>query len=190
ETYGTLTTPALPSPTPGDLPTPASSVKTSILHADAERDEYFSKKSFGLVNTSFDHNYSQGLQLQQVYGLGVGYTPFNTPVQELDLKADAHYEKQEFFVSASNLDLFGSTFSESYRRALPRKLTLTENFSFLPAWNDLHAYSGHAQLGLTLPLLQRLSVNLNGTDDYLNNPSPGYRKNSLQFVTGLSYSIR
>ena len=190
ETYGTLTTPELPSGTAGDPPTPASTVKTSIFHADGERDEYVTKRLYGLLNTSFDHNYSQGLQLQQLYGFGLGFTPVSTPLQQLDLKADVHYEKQTFLAESSNLDLFGSTFAEAYRRSLPRKLTLTQSLSFLPAWNELRAFSGHAQVGLTLPLLKRLSVNFNATDDYLNNPSPGYHQNSLQFVSGLAYSLR
>ncbi|GAA3762926.1 DUF481 domain-containing protein [Terriglobus aquaticus] len=190
ETYGTLTTPELPASDPTAAPTLASTVKTSIFHADGERDEYTSKRLYLLADTAFDHNFSQGLQLQQVYGAGFGFTPFSTPVHQLDLKADTHYEKQQFLTATSNQNLIGSTISESYRRAFPRKLTLTENFSFLPAWNNLDAYSGHLALGFTMPLLQRLSVNLNGTDDYLNNPSPGYRKNSVQFTTGLAYSLR
>ncbi|WP_419806540.1 DUF481 domain-containing protein [Terriglobus sp.] len=190
ETYGILTTPDLPNGDPTLPPTPASTIKTSIFHADAERDQYFNKRTYALADGSFDHNFAQGLQLQQVYGAGMGFTPFSTPVHQLDLKADVHYEKQQFLAAASNQNLTGSTFSEAYRRALPRKLTLTQNFSFLPAWNNLNAFSGHLGVGFTLPLLKRLSVNLNGTDDYLNNPSPGYRKNSLQFVTGLAYSLR
>lgn len=190
ETYGTLTTPELPATTVGGLPTDASTVKTSIFHADAERDQYLSPRAFLLGNTSFDHNFAQGLELQQLYGFGVGLTPFNTPVHQLDLRADVHYEKQQFLLDSSNQNLAGSTFSETYRRMLPRKLVLTESFSFLPAWNNLDAYAGHAALGFTLPVLKRLSVNLNAADDYLNNPSPGYRKNSLQFVTGLAYSLR
>lgn len=190
ETYGILTTPELPSGVAGVAATPASSVKTSIFHGDAERDEYFSKRLYALADASFDHNYAQGLQLQEVYGGGAGFTPFSTPVQQLDLKTDIHYDKQQFLAGGMNQNLIGSTFAEAYRRALPRKLTLTENFSFLPAWNNLDAFSGHTQVGLTLPLLKRLSVNLNATDDYLNRPAFGYRKNSLQFVTGLAYSIR
>ena len=190
ETYGTLTTPELPNPDSTQPPTPASTIKTSIFHADAERDEYFSKRLYGLADTSFDHNYAQGLQLQQVYGGGVGFTPFSTPAQQLDLKFDVHYEKQQFLTVGSNQNLIGSTFSEAYRRALPRNLTFTESLSLLPAWNNLDAYSGNLAAGFTLPLLKRLSVNLNGTDSYLNNPSFGYRKNSLQFVTGLAYSLR
>ncbi len=34
--------------------------------------------------------------MQQVYGGGLGWTPILTPVQQLDLKADVHYEMQSF----------------------------------------------------------------------------------------------
>lgn len=64
ETYGILTTPELPPTAVGGTPTAASTIKTSIFHADAERDEYVSKRAYGLVTTSFDHNFSQGSTLR------------------------------------------------------------------------------------------------------------------------------
>jgi hypothetical protein len=48
--------------------TPASTSKTSIYHADTERDEYFSTRFFALAQSVFDHNYGQNLDLQQIYG--------------------------------------------------------------------------------------------------------------------------
>ena len=187
ESYGTLTTPVIPQTAPASA---ASVVKTSIFHGDGERDEYLSKKFYLLADVSFDHNFAQGLQLQQVYGTGFGVTPFQTPVQRLDLKAETHFEQQQFIAARVNQQLIGSTFAENYLRNLPRKLVFTEFLDVLPAWNQLYAYSANGGVGLTLPVLRRLSVNLNATDNYLNNPSPGYRKNSFQFVTGFSYSLK
>ena len=93
ETYGKLTQPVIPQTTP---PTPPSVAKTSIFHTDAEYDKYFSPRFYTLGELSYDHNYSQGLNLQQVYGAGVGWTPFQSAVQQLDLKVDVHYEMQSF----------------------------------------------------------------------------------------------
>ena len=36
-------------------------MKTSIYHADGERDEYFTPHLYGLGAVAFDHNFSQGL---------------------------------------------------------------------------------------------------------------------------------
>ena len=188
ETYGKLTSPVIPQTTP--TPTPAAVTETSILHADAERDEYFSASFFALGQTAFDHNYSQGLNLQQIYGGGIGYTPLKRPNQELDLKATVQYEKQAFQTAASNVNLVGSTISETYHRTLPRKLVFSEFGNFIPAFNQSSDYSANASGTLTLPVYKRLSVGFTATDNFLNNPSAGYNKNSTQFVTAISYTLR
>jgi hypothetical protein len=66
-------------------------VKTNIIHADAEQDEFFNKRLFGFVNAAFDHSSSQGLDLQQTYGAGLGYTVLKDAVQELDIKGEIAY---------------------------------------------------------------------------------------------------
>ncbi|HEX3569995.1 MAG TPA: DUF481 domain-containing protein [Acidobacteriaceae bacterium] len=187
ETYGKLTSPVIPQTNP---PTPPSVALTSIFHTDLERDEYFTPRFYALVQTSFDHNYSQGLNLQQIYGGGVGWTAIKDARKTLDLKGTAQYEKQEFETATNNLNLIGSTISETFHRSLPRKLLLNESASFLPAWNEFHAYSANASAGLILPLFKRLSLTIITTDNFLNNPSAGFKKNSFQFVTAASYTLR
>jgi hypothetical protein len=187
ETYGKLTSPVIPQTTP---PTPDAVTLTSIFHSDAERDEYFSPKFFALAQTSFDHNFSQGLNLQQVYGGGIGWTAIKTAKQQLDVKADLHYEKQTFQTPISNLDLIGSTISEAYHRTLPHKLLFTESLSMLPAWNNSSAYSANASAALALPVFKRLSLTVTTTDNFLNDPAIGFNKNSFQFITAISYALK
>ena len=152
--------------------------------------EYVSARFYALVQTTFDHNYSQGLDLQQLYGFGAGWTPMQTARQQLDLKADVHYEKQQFETAASNENLIGASFAEAYRRTLPRKVVLTQTANVLPAFNVARAYSANASVILAMPLFRRFGLTLQTTDNFLNNPSPGFKKNSFQFVTGLSYTLR
>ncbi len=192
ETYGTERTPVIPPPTPA---VPPIVIQTSIFHADAERDQYFSPRFYVLADASFDHNFASGLQLQQVYGLGVGWTPYQDALQEVDVKADVHYERQQFIQNQntappSNTQLIGSTFQENYRRNLPRGLVLTEWANVLPAWNDLVAYSANAYVGLALPLYRRFHLSLSATDNYINDPAQYYKSNTVQYVTGVSYSFR
>lgn len=192
ETYGTSTTPVIPPTTPFSQPVV---VQTSIFHADAERDQYVTPRFYLLADTSFDHNFATGLQFQQVYGLGAGWTPLQDARQDLDFKADAHYERQQFIQTASapppmNTVIFGSTFQENYRRNLPMKVVLTEWANILPAWNDLVAYSANAYLGVALPLYKRFNVSLSATDNYLNNPAQYYRANTVQYVTGVTYTFK
>jgi hypothetical protein len=191
ETYGKITQPVIPQPPPPATPIPDTVAKTNIFHADAEHDKYFdATKLYGLVGASFDHNFAQGLNLQQIYGVGLGLTLVKTPVQEFDVKADVHYERQNFQPPTPSTDLIGSSFTELYQRNLPAKIIFTENGTFIPAWNDFNAYSAIVSAGLQLPTYKRLSLNINVLDNYLNNPAVGFKKNSLQFVTGVLYTLK
>ncbi len=187
ESYGRLSSPVIPQTAP---PSPNSVVKTDIFHADAEHDRYFSPRFYALVDTSFDHNFSQGLQLQQIYGAGFGYTVIKQPLQQLDVKGDLHYEKQSFVEGVGNRNLIGATFGEAYRRNLPLKLVFTESGTVDPAFNDTNAYSAHFQAALAIPAYKRLSFSVSAADDYLHDPPFGYRNNSVLFVTGVTYSLR
>jgi hypothetical protein len=186
ETYGKLTQPVIPQTVP---PTPPSIAKTDIFVAGFEQDEYFSPRFYALGHTNFNHDYSQGLRLQQVYGAGIGWTPIKTGKQQLDVKADLHYEKQNFEPPTVNANLIGSTISELYHRNLPWKIVLNENADILPAYNQTNDYSADATVAFVLPVYRRLGVNFTTTDNFLNDPAVGYKKNSFQFVTGVTYTL-
>lgn len=100
-----------------------------------------------------------------------------------------NYVSQKFQTAASNLNLVGSVFAERYNRTLPHGIALTEQLSVTPAWNDTRAYSAVAGAGLTLPVYKRLSLAVNSLDTFLNDPPPGFKKNSFQFTTGLTYTL-
>jgi len=187
QAYGTSSTPSV-DPVTG-LPA-TSTIKSNIFHASAEYDRYFTPRLFGFADVAFDHNFAQSLELQQAYGGGLGITLFSDAHQELDLKGDAHYEKQAFFVSSQNLNLFGSTFTERYLRHLVRKIEFNEFASISPAWNSTNAYSAHANAELTFPVYKSLGFTLGAVDDYLNNAPAGSKKNSVQFLTGLTFTIK
>ncbi len=199
ESYGTNRSPVIPPTIP---PSPAVVVQSSIFHADSERDQYFTQRFYALGDVSFDHNFAQGLQLQQVYGVGAGWTPIKSDLQQLDFRADVHYEKQQFIGPATgtantvtgaaegNLNLIGSTFQENYRRNLPDKISLTQWANVLPAWNDTQAYTANAYIAVTVPVFKRIGATLSATDNYLNNPAPFYKTNSVQFSTGVTYTIK
>jgi hypothetical protein len=186
ETYGKLTQPVIPQTDP---PSPDTVIKTNIFAAGFEQDEYISPRFYGLGHVNFNHDYSQGLDLQQVYGGGFGWTVIQQPKQELDLKADIHYEKQSFEVASSDQNLIGSTISEIYHRNLPKGIVFNENADALPAFNNSNAYSADATAGIVLPVYKRLGANFTSTDNFLNNPAPGFKKNSFQFVLGVTYTL-
>ena len=191
DSYGKITEPGFLS---GDVLVPANEVKSAIFHADFERDQYFSPRVYVLGNMAFDHNFSQNLQLQQIYGGGLGWTAVKTPKQELDLKGTLQYERQRFItgVATTNPNLIGSTFGASYLLQL-KFLTFTQQLEYIPAYNEPSAYSANETNTVTFPAYKNLGFSFGTLDSYLNNPPvtlPATQRNSFQFTMGLTYAIK
>jgi hypothetical protein len=199
--YGKITDPgyiqpasAGPPPTPATF-VPETTVKTSIYHYDFERDEYLSDRLYYLGALAYDHNFSQSLQLQQIYGGGIGYTIIKRPKQTLDLKALIQYERQNFIdpLPGENQNLIGSTFSANYLLLLPKGMLFNQQVAYIPAWNNLHAYSVTELDTFSIPAYKRLSLTLGTLDSYLNNPAtalPPVKRNSFQFTAGVTYAFK
>jgi hypothetical protein len=190
-TYGKITQPAYFA---GDVLVPETVTKSAIYHADFERDEYLSPRFYVLGQMAFDHNYAQNLQLQQIYGGGLGWTVVKTENQELDLKGTVQYERQSFITGTSTTkpNLIGSTFGAYYLLHM-NFLTYTQQVQYIPAYNDMHAYSVNESNTVTFPAYKNLGFSFGTLDSYLNNPPvslPPTKRNSFQFTMGLTYAIK
>jgi len=195
QSYGKITQPAYIDA--GGFLVPSTSTKSSILHVGAERDQYVSSRAYYLGTVSFDHNYSQSLSLQQIYGGGVGYTVLKTPIQELDVKAVVQYERQSFSntlpPTPSSQNLIASTFGAAYLRHITKGILFTQQLLYIPAWNNMHAYSFNESNTLSLPAYKNFSFSLGTLDTYLNDVPPTFppaQRNSFQFTTGVTYNIK
>jgi len=202
ESYGKITQPEYSypatAPATGNVLVPASVTKSSIFHAGAERDEYFSPRVYVLAQVAFDHNYAQDLQLQQIYGGGFGWTMVKKPNQEFDLKGTVQFEKQGFIPDTGimNQNLIGSTFSATYLLHV-KKVTYSQGLAYIPAYNMMSAYSANETNTVAFPAFKNLSFSLGTLDSYLNNApfgatssTPPTKPNSFQFTMGLTYAIK
>jgi hypothetical protein len=178
EAYGKVSQPGSPD------------VKTSLYHAGLEQDEFFSPRVYGFLQGALDHNFSQGLKLQQTYGGGIGFVVFKETTQELDVKASLDYIDQRFDTPGFNKSLIGSVFGENYNRTFAHGILLAEAGELTQPWNDTSAYSALGSVALIFPVYHRLGFTLSALDNFLNNPPPGFKKNSFQFTAGITYSLQ
>jgi Protein of unknown function, DUF481 len=192
-TYGLLTQPFIAGVQA------ASSAKTNILHGDIERDQYMTPRFYYLFDASADHNIGSGLQVQQIYGAGAGYSVIKQSMRTLDVKGDIHYQKQDFypspdFPSGQTLNLVGASISELYMQKLPKGLVFNETGTILPAFNtpagQPSALSAQILAGLLFPVYKNLGFTLGSQDNFVNNPPFGYKKNTFQFTAGLTYTLK
>jgi hypothetical protein len=166
-------------------------VKTAIYHADIQRDEYFKgSEVFSFGEASFDHNFSQGLDLQQTYSGGIGWTVIKKGNETLDLKGAVSYIRQDFLSAGQNQNLIGSTFSEALTRRFGKGVVFLQQLSATPAWNNTKAYTASGSASVTVPLYKRLNFTAGVMDSFLNDPPPAFKKNSFQLTTGLTYAFK
>jgi hypothetical protein len=176
ESYGEVTQPATPT------------IRTSIFHGAAERDQYFSPRLFVFGQGAFDHNYSQGLDLQQTYSGGIGWTLIQRDNETLDVKGSLSYIRQQF-MGAPNEDLIGSIFAQDFMHKFKRA-SFTETLTLTPTWNNTNDYAGAFNALLSMPVYKRLSGSFGFIDTYLNDPPPAFRKNSVQITLGVTYTVQ
>jgi Protein of unknown function, DUF481 len=193
-TYGLLTQPEIVSN--GAIVQAPSELKTNILHGDTEYDRYLSKRFFWLAAASADHNFGSGLNLQQTYGSGLGLTVVREPNQTLDLKANLHYQQQQFYngvlsnLGTASVNLVGADINDTYRYMFDDGIKLNQTLTLSPSFNIRKAYSVNATSGILIPFYESLNFNVSATDNYLGDPPQGFRRNTFQFTTGFSYAFK
>jgi hypothetical protein len=193
-TYGLAKDPTILSG--GHVFQTASITKTDILHGDTEYDRYLSRSLFGLVSASADHNFGNGLQLQQAYGGGAGWSVLRHQNNTLDLKATLQYEQQQFYnnlisgLGTPNENLVGVTLSESWNRTFGHDIKFTQDASVMSAFNVVQAGSAVADAKFLFPLYQQINFTVSSTDNYLGDPPEGFQRNTFQFTTGITYTLK
>jgi hypothetical protein len=193
-TYGLAKNPEIISN--GGIFQAASTSKTNILHGDAEWDKYLSPVIFGLVNASADHNFGNGLQLQQAYGAGLGWSIIKQPKETFDVKATLLYQQQQFYnglesgLGTPSVNLIGADLNESWSRTFAHNVKFNEYITLTPTFNVVRAYSAVGNANFVFPVYKRLNFTLSSTDNYLGDPPEGFRRNSFQFTAGITYIVK
>jgi hypothetical protein len=170
-------------------------ITTDLVHGGLEHDMFLSSRLFAYGSADFLHSSSQGMELQQTYGGGMGYVVLKNAHQELDVKAAVDYIRQSFATPASPLppiadkSLIGASVGESYARSLKGGIAFHEGLTFVPAFNDSKYYTASAFANFAIPVYKRLNITIGGIDNYVNEPPSSFKKNSFEFVTQLAYKI-
>jgi hypothetical protein len=170
--------------------------KTNILHGDTEYDRYLSETIFGLVNASADHNFGNGLELQQAYGAGVGWSPLRATKNSFDVKAGLQYEEQQFYngltsgLGTPSVNLSSAFLNENWARTFAHQIKFNEYVTLTPTFNIVQAYSAVGNASFVFPVYKKLNFTVSSTDNYLGDPPQGFHRNSFQFTSGIAYVIK
>lgn len=164
--------------------------KISLFHSDLVHDYYLKPRWFVFAGASFDHNYSQGLDLLQAYSGGLGAVIIKTERTDMDARAGIGFLQQRYSDPALNRNLVGSRFGETFSHRFAHGVVLYEQAGIRPSWNETRNFFGDFLLSLNAPVYRRLGVSVSSFDSYVNNPPPSFRKNSFQVTLGVTYAFK
>jgi hypothetical protein len=193
-TYGLAKDPLIVSG--DDVFQTASVTKTNILHGDLEYDKFFTAMFFGLVNGDADHNFGNGLELQQSYGAGIGWGILRSPQNDLAVRAILQYEQQQFYngitsgLGTPTENLVSASVGETWSRTFPHNVKFNEYVTLNPTLNVVRAYSAVAGTSLLFPVYKNLNFSVSATDNYLGDPPEGFQRNTFQFTSGISFTLK
>ncbi len=166
-----------------------NTIDVSVYNALVEQDYYVKPRLFLFGLGWFEHNNSQGLDLRQNYGAGAGYMAVQREKQSLELDWSFRFSNQKFTVSSFDRNIVGGRLTEFYTYKFQKGAVFSAQGWYAPAFNYSKGYFTGFSSSLSVPIFKRLGVQIMGKDDYLNDPPPGFKKNSLQTGAGLTYTF-
>jgi uncharacterized protein DUF481 len=167
-------------------------VKTALDEGVIQHNVYFTDSGAWRVFALADsyHNLSLGLNFEHSYGAGVA-RDWQYGTQIFGLAADARFEGQYLYSPGHSQNLGAAAMSEYYSVQLlkikNKPLTFLERTTFIPAFEDSHAFQARGLLKLTLPITERFSIGLQENDDYLRNAPHSSKQNYSNTQFTFSY---
>lgn len=171
-------------------------IRTSAnsMTSGLRQDFLFSPSNFFFVLTQYDHIQTQGLDLRQTYGGGLGRDLVRNPRIALNLLGGVTFVRENF---QAEVEPSGATDRSSGEALLGEKLSLnlTDRVSlehylnFYPNLSDRGEYRLDTTSTLSTRVSPRLSFNTTLTNRLLSNPLPGRQEHELVLTTGLGISF-
>jgi len=167
------------------------------------------KKIFFNGFNDWEYDRFQNLDLRFVLGGGAGYHVFKHDRAFLDVLAGMAFEHDKFdqcdtatTQNPCNLTAFNSTnlqqytknsanfyYGDDYSLKFGPRTSFTQSFRMFNNLSDTHAYRVNFDIGANTQFTKWMTWNLSVSDRFLNEPSPGRKRNDLLYTTGIGITF-
>lgn len=163
------------------------STTANNIHGGLRYDRNLNLKLFAFVNTDFESNALQDLNLRSIFGGGLGYHAIKTERTTLDLLGGANYTRENYTTFDRNFAAL--TAGDEFMHKIGAGTLLTQKFFFYPDMNTFGEYHINFNLGTITKLSKWLGWQNSFDDIYVTNPPVGKKKNDIIFTTGLNIAF-
>jgi Protein of unknown function, DUF481 len=175
----------------------AGTVTASELQGGTRFDKNINPQIFGFVGADFAHNALQNLDIQQIYGGGLGWHAINQPNTTLDVLLGLNYTRESYNGpttsgphTAVDRNLAAVTVGEDFAKKLGATTSFTEHFYFYPDLSETSQYRFSLDAGLATQIKKWLAWQVTLSDRYISNPPIlGTKSNDVVLSTGINLSF-
>jgi len=131
------------------------------------------------------------LDRQYSEGVGFGYKILQKPKMILSGETGGQYQLMDYAPDSLFADrhIVSIRFGEVFSWTISNKLTVNQKAAFVPNVQEFGDFRMRFELGLSYPLLKRMTINLNFLNEYDSSPPPGVDSNDLQLQSTLGITF-
>jgi len=165
-------------------------IRTSAnsISSGLRQDYLFSPSNFVFALAQLDHIQTQGLNLRQTYGGGLGHDVIRSHRVTLNLLSGATFVRENFQTAVKRTNA-EALLGEKLSLNLTERVNFEQYLNFYPNLTDRGEYRMDTTSALNTRLSSLFSFNTTLTNRLLSNPLPGRQKHELVLTTGLGISF-
>lgn len=152
-------------------------------------DYFFTKKVYGLANTSLEKDRFKDLNLRTTAGLGIGYQVIESTRTNLAVELGLNYIKEDFIASADKEMPAGRWAVKYDIFTINSLLQFIYGHELYVSLEDSEDLLLNAQTGFKIPATQKLYVSLQVNFDWDNTPAAGKKRSDTMYLFGLGYTL-
>ena len=175
---------------------PGGGTTANSIVAGARYDKNLTKKIFAFGSADYTHDGLQGLNLRQIYSVGLGYHLISNPTTNLDLLGGVNYTRESYSGVTKNemigttRDLAGVTTGETFMHKFGSTTVVTEQFYFYPDLTNTGQYRFALDAASVTKINKWLGLQFSISDRYVSDPPiVGTKSNDVIFSTGINFAF-
>ncbi len=128
------------------------------------------------------------LNLRTVVGPGAGYQVWDSPIRFLMFEGGLSYFSENLKVGADR-SWITARLAGTLRYKILKNISFIDYFVIYPSLEDFGEYQLRNEAGISTDLGFDWSLNFTNIFEHDSDPSVGVKKNDLQWILGLKYSL-
>jgi putative salt-induced outer membrane protein len=165
-----------------------NSTSTNTVSSGVRQDFLFTSTNFVFLLGQLDHISTQGLDLRQTYGTGVGRDLLHKPHVSLSFLGGTTVVQEAYQGDVYRQNAEGLLGQKSQIKLLPN-VGVSTSLSFYPNITDGGQYRVEGNTVLSTKVTHHISFTTGLTDLYTSSTLSGYRKNTLTLATALAFGF-